>query len=260
MLRTDVLVSRTLPGGVAVRTMMRIIPCLAFLLSGCSDQVPKANQYVVIVDGSISPGDQSQLWIPAVEARVCKNLAAGDTVAVYEVGAYTAERAPAYEGVIPQLEGMRGELIVRQAVKDACRKITDAVRTVLTGAAARQTRLLDSIPRITCDPGRSVSVLYLTDAVEASPELNLEQVLLDDQTLDSLPQQIVAARGWPKEMLAGALVDFVLDSPPPGSRPRLNSRAHLERFWRSVFQAVGADLRSFDARIGIPVAQSRRPL
>lgn len=243
-----------------MRLSPMIILCLGLLLTGCSDPAPKATQYVVIVDGSISPGDQSQLWIPAVEVRVCKNLAAGDAVAVFEVGAYTAERAPAYEGMIPRLEGMRGELIVRQTVKDACRKVTDAVRTVLTGAAARQTRLLDSIPRIPREPSRSVRVLYLTDAVEASPELNLERVLLDDQTLDSLPQQIVAAHGWPKEMLTGALVDFVLDSPPPGSRPRLNSRAHLERFWRSVFQALGADLRSFDARIGLSVAQSGRPL
>lgn len=236
----------------------RILPLLMMLLAGCSQPVSKSTRYVVFVDGSISPGDQSPLWVGAVEARVCKPLDRADTLEVLAIGVNTAEYAPLFEAAIPDPpRGMSGDLQVRRAKQDICARAIQVVRSTLTAASERQTRLLDSIPRIPRDPLRRVQVLYLTDAIEASPELDLDRVALGVSGAPaSLARRVVDQRDWPAGLLEGAVIDFVLDSPARGARPHANARADIQRFWVSLFSELGATVRSFDARVG-GVAGSR---
>lgn len=235
-------------------TAKLLTPILGIALIGCSNPAARPVSNVVFVDASVSPGDQSKLWLGALRNRVCKSLGRGDSVEVLVIGAATGERAPVYEAAIPAPpRGMRGDLLVRSAVEQACKGSEQAVRSSLSAASERQTRLLDSIPRIPRVSARSLHVLYLSDAMEASPELNLERTALDEAAAADLAHRVVQARGWPPGLLRGAVIDFVLDSPAPNTRPHLNGRAHVERFWRCLFESIGADLRSFDSRVSLLV-------
>jgi hypothetical protein len=239
-----------------------VIGCALFIVcavsTGCDGRMaaqPATAQtrYIVFIDRSLSPGqDQVAFWVTAAETRVFQRLQPGDAVTAYEISDRTADTAPLIDVAIPPSDdaGMEETLRIRRLLANARSEGLEAVKNALRHSTATQTRLLESICRIQKDESRKTFVLYLTDALESSPELDLERTRLTDENLYPLAQAAFTRHRWQREALRGAVVQFVLDSPGDHKRRPLNDRQALERFWRLVFTNVGADLRSFDSRIG----------
>lgn len=239
-----------------------LVGCALFFLcavsTGCDERLTAQasttqTRYIIFVDRSLSPGlEQLAFWTRAAEARVFQRLQPGDAVTAYEISDRTADSAPLIDIAIPRLDdaGMEETLRIRRILASARSEGLEAVKNALRHPTARQTRLLDSICRIPKDESRKIFILYLTDALESGPELDLERTRLTDENLYPLAQAAFTRHRWPREALRGAAVQFVLDSPGDHKRRPLNDHQALERFWRLLFTNLGADLLSFDSRIG----------
>jgi hypothetical protein len=230
----------------------------AVLCVGCGDDFTAhasatPTRYVIFVDRSLSPGTgQLALWTRAADVRVFQRLKPGDAITAYEVTDRTADTAPLVDIAIPPADddGMDKTLRVRKILSNARSEGLQAVKDALSHPVARQTRLLDTIYRIPKDETRKLFVLYLTDGKESSPELDLERTRLTDDNFARLAQSAFTRHRWQPETLRGAAVQFVLDSPGDYKVASVNGHQALERFWRLLFKNLGADLTSFDSRIG----------
>jgi len=185
------------------------------------------SRYVLFIGRSLSLGaEQLDPWARAAEKRVFKRLQQGDAVTEYEVADRTADTAPLIDIAIPPLDdatGMEETLRVRRMLATVRSEGMEAVKSAPRHSTARQTRLFDSIHRIPKDESRKIFVLYLTDALESSPELDLERTRLTDEDLVPLAQAAFTRHRWQREALRGAAVQFVLDFPGANKRQPLRS-------------------------------------
>jgi hypothetical protein len=211
-------------------------------------------RYVVFLDCSTSLGkDQRLLWTEAAQRLVFQRILPGDAVTMFEVSEQTAERAPIQDVAVPLLDessGMEETLGVRRTVASLRKEGLTAITKALQNPTAKETRLLDSLDRIPRDSSRKTFVLYLTDALESSPELDLENTKLTDRNIAALVQAAIQHHRWQQSTLSGVTIQFVLDSPAPEKLRVLNDHRALERFWRLLLTNVGADLKAFDSRVG----------
>src|SRR5438093_13622247 len=114
---------------------------------------------------------------------------------------------------------------------------------------SRTTRLIESLSRIHTDPHRVTEVLFLSDMLESTRELDLERTRLTSANLVGLAQSAFERYGLSRGLLDGVTVYCVLDSPPIGGSVKINDRQTLERFWRLILTSAGANLAGFDSRI-----------
>jgi hypothetical protein len=88
------------------------------------------------------------------------------------------------------------------------------------------------------------------DALHSNYELDLEKVRITDENIVALLNPIVAARGWRPGMLNGVQVHFLLDNLGiPDTKPLLNDRGKLQKFYETLLKALGGELVSFDTRL-----------
>jgi hypothetical protein len=238
-----------------------VLTALALVLSATScggDPVsattsPVATWYVIFVDCSISPGkEQRVFWADAAQRLVFQHIRPGDALTVFEVSERTADLAPLKDGAVPPLDGSSGmeeTIRVRQIIASLRKEGLAAITNALQNPAAKETHLLDSLDRIPRTGTRKVFVLYLTDAFEASPELNLEQTKLTDKNVAAFVHSAMLHHNLQPNAFIGVTVQFVLDSPAPTKARALNNHKALENFWRLLWANVGADLKAFDSRI-----------
>lgn len=208
-------------------------------------------RYVIFVDRSISAGsEQEKLWTEAADKLAYKRLHGGDAIMVFEISELTAERSPVQDITIPPRNGtMERDLEIRRLIAKARTEGLAAIANALEHATAKETRLLDSIDRIPKDGSRTGFVLYLTDALESSPELNLERVQLTEKNTVPLAQSAVLRHHWQRGALSDVTVQFVLDSPALNKPHAINDHRALNNFWKLLLTSLGADLKAFDSVI-----------
>lgn len=212
-------------------------------------------QRVVFVDLSESPGpDDAARWREAANVKVFEQTRFGDSVIVYAVHDHTAESAPIFEASVPILgpdasmeETLRARKLLRHARVDGPVKLDEALRTPMR---SRSTRLIESLRRIPKDPGRATEVLYLSDMLESTSELDLERTRISNANIMRLAQAAIDRYHLTRGALDGVTFYCVLDSPRVGAVSRkANDHQSLERFWRLVLTSLGGNLASFDSRI-----------
>jgi hypothetical protein len=212
-------------------------------------------QRVVFVDLSESPGpDDAVRWREAANVKVFERTNFGDSVIVYAVHDHTAESAPLFEVSVPMLgpdasmdETLRARKLLRHARVDGPVKLDEALRAPVR---SRSTRLIESLRRIPKDPGRATEVLYLSDMLESTSELDLERTRISNANIVHLAQAAIERYRLTPGALDGVTFYCVLDSPRVGTASRkANDHQSLERFWRLVVTSLGGNLASFDSRI-----------
>lgn len=212
-------------------------------------------QRVLFVDESISPLTADlERWGQAAESGVFAPMHFGDAVLVFGVHDHTADSAPIFDASVPAFNPGAGMDVVLDARKKLRRAREDgaaAVRAALRSPVrSRSTRLVESLGRIPHDVSRATEVMYLSDMLESTHELDLERTPITDANVSRLVQLAVDRYHLRRGALSGVKIRVVLDSPAVGvSRPVANDHSSLERFWRLLFTSLGGTLVSFDSRV-----------
>jgi hypothetical protein len=216
---------------------------------------PEGVLRVVFVDQSDSPqASDAARWSQAAESAVFSPMRFGDAVIVFGVHDHTAESAPLFEAAIPVCApdaGMDVVLAARKALRQAREGGVATIRAAFAAPVrSRSTRLVESFRRIPRDGRRAIEVLYLSDMLESTRELDLEHTAITDGNLTRLAQRAVDQYRLPHGMLDGVTFRVVLDSPAVGSRRVMaNDHGALERFWRLLITSLGGAVVGFDSRI-----------
>jgi hypothetical protein len=211
-------------------------------------------QRVVFVDQSASPGaDDAARWLEAANRKVFEQTRFGDSVIVYAVHDHTGGSAPIFEAAVPLLplgasmeETLHARKLLRHAREAGPAKLDEALHTPVR---SRSTRLLESLRRIPKDPGRVTEVLYLSDMLESTSELDLERTRITGANLMRLAQAAIDRYHLARGQLDGVTVFCVLDSPRVSAAAKVNDHEALDRFWRLIVVSLGGKLVSFESRI-----------
>jgi hypothetical protein len=216
-----------------------------------------ATQHVLFVDQSVSPpAADMERWSQAANSAVFAPLQFGDSVLVFGIHDHTADSAPIFDASIPTCgpyAGMDCVIQARRTLLQVRQNGLEAVRAALhSGVRSRTTKLIESLARIPHDPKHRVEVLFLSDMLESTRELDLERTSITDANVMRLVQSVVDRYRFRSGALNGVTVRAVLDSPPIGGRHVVaNDHAALERFWRLLITGLGGNLASFDSRVQI---------
>lgn len=232
---------------------------VAWSASGCAvagsegQRVPV--RYVVFADASLSiTPRQADIWCADADALVFSKLTYGDSVAVYPLSDHTGEAAPRTWSIdaLDEDSGMEETARARGSLETAVREGRDAACGIMRSPArSRKTLILPALTRIPQDAGRETRLIFLTDALESGDDLDLERTALNDSNVITLATAAVHHERLQPDALHQMQVQFVLDSPPIGSKQGLNPRWRLESFWRPVIEAVGGTLTRFDSGTGV---------
>lgn len=210
---------------------------------------------VIFVDQSDSQHTEDAVrWVKAAETCVFAPLRFGDAVLVYGVHDHTAESAPIFEAAVPMVApdaGMDIVLPARKVLRQARENGITAIRAALSAPArSRSTRLVESLTRIPRDGWRSVEVLYLSDMLESTRELDLERTAITDGNVARSAQGVIDRYRLRRGLLDGVTIRVVLDSPAVGTkRVVANNHSALDRFWRLLITGLGGKLAAFDSRV-----------
>lgn len=214
-----------------------------------------ATQRVLFVDQSDSPPDADiERWSQAADSAVFATMQFGDSVVVFGVHDHTADSAPIFEASVPvcgPYAGMDCVIKARRALIQVRQNGAAAVRAALHSTVrSHSTRLIESLARIPRDANRTVEVMYLSDMLESTRELDLERTPITDANLGRLVQCAVERYHFRRGALDGVTVRAVLDSPPVGARRKMpNDHTALDHFWRLLITSLGGNLASFDSRV-----------
>lgn len=196
-----------------------------------------------------------QRWQATVERNLLSTIACGDRVVLFPIQKDSTQSAPWMEWVTTSLddEPTKSELLAcRKAQAELKRKVrvlfqeleaapTTAGWTDILGTLER----LDSYrPRLGQGP---VTVLYLSDMIQASAELNLEKVKLSEKKIGPLTDEIVARHQQALAGWAGVTVRCWLNTLEADAASPLNAQPMLKAFYNALFTKAGGTFVEFQA-------------
>lgn len=238
-------------------TLLVILTMLGWFGGPASAQPRQAQQtYIIWIDitRSIKQTD-IQRWHATFERNLLPTIACGDRVVLFPIQKDTTQSAPWMEWVTTSLddEPTKSELL---ACRKAQAELKRRVRTLFQELEARPTTAgltdilgtlerLDSYrPRLGQGP---ITVLYLSDMVQASPELNLEKVKLSEEKIGPLTDEIIARHKQALAGWAGVTVRCWLNKLDADAASPLNAQPILRMFYHTLFLKTGSTLSEFQA-------------
>ena len=241
------------------KTYMLLLMCITFsLFMGRAHAEPArpAHTYLIWLDvtRSIKQPD-IQRWRETLERSLLPTIVCGDRVVLFPIQKDSTQSAPWVEWITTPLddEPTKSELLAcRKAQAELKRRVHTLFQEVTaTPTVASWTDILGSLerldsyrPRLTQGP---VTVLYLSDMVQASPELNLEKVKLSPEKIEPLTDEIIARHKQALAGWAGVTVRCWLNKLEADAASPLNAQPILKLFYHTLFLKTGSTLSEFQA-------------
>jgi hypothetical protein len=212
------------------------------------------NDYYWFIDQSLSPkSEQSDSgWKAAFEVQL-KSLKCGDRLFMFGIHNQTRNAAAIAEAEIPAV--ITRTRTPEKKCRDRLAEVTPVLGQKFEDALKPQQRsittdVFSAFERINHDGSRRVVAVLVGDSLHSNHELDLERVRIAGENIVALLNPIVAARGWQPGMLNGVRVHFLLDNLGiPDTKPLLNDRGKLQKFYETLLKALGGELASFDTRL-----------
>ncbi|MDR4468940.1 MAG: hypothetical protein MRJ68_11715 [Nitrospira sp.] len=238
-------------------TILTVLIAFAFIGYPAWAEPARANTtYIVWVDitRSITQADLRR-WHTTVERKFLSTIACGDRVVMFPVQKDTTRAGAWVEWVTAPLddEPTKSELL---ACRKAQAELKRSVRTIFHDLVTAQpsagwTDLVGTLERLagyTTQTGQQrMVVLYLSDMVQASPELNLEKTKLTADTIGPLTDAIILNHQSALSAWNGVRVRCWLNVVGPDVAPPLNSQPILKAFYTELFRKTGSVLEEFQS-------------
>jgi hypothetical protein len=220
---------------------------------------PQPTHYVVCVDDSESiSSDQVDLWKPAV-VQIIEHLASGDTISLIPIHDHT-KTARIFVRTLPILPdgaGYSDTTRIRQEWQQIRDDAVNHLEALLRPEArSKSTDILSAFSRVKLVSGKSTVIIFLSDMLHSTAELNLERMLISHPDFSKHVSSAFARSGLQKGMLPGVKVHCLLNAIGINQAQPINDRSSLMNFWEEVCRSLGCELVSFDTNLSDLVATS----
>lgn len=237
-------------------TLLVISTMLGWLGESASAQSRLPQQtYIIWIDitRSIKQPD-IQRWQSAVESKLLPTIACGDRVVLFPIQKDSTQAAPWMEWATTALddEPTKSELLACRKAQVELKRRVRALFQELEAAptTASWTDILGTLDRLDSYRPRlmgqdTITVLYLSDMTQASPELNLEKVKLTEDNIGRLTDEIVAKHKPATSTWAKVTVRCWLNALGPDVASPFNAQPMLKRFYNELFRKTESVLAEF---------------
>lgn len=239
-------------------TLLLILTMLGWVGESAAAQSRQPQQtYIIWIDitRSIKQTD-IQRWHATFERNLLPTIACGDRVVLFPIQKDTTQSAPWMEWVTTSLddEPTKSELLAcRKAQAELKRRVQTLFQELEAAPpTAGWTDILGSLDRLASYMPRlmgreAITVLYLSDMTQASPELNLEKVKLTEENIARLTDEVVAKHKQATITWAGITVRCWLNALGPDMASPLNAQPMLKRFYDELFRKTKSLLAEFQS-------------
>jgi len=249
------LTGRTNRGLQAVAVVSAVVLCAAAIYWLSLEEprrTPVSCDVFVDQSGSIKSEEQLTQW-REVFAKLLDRLGPLDSLRIFGIHDQTTNAAPIFQAELRDLPEGAGLKEVKEWRAELARVREEATKAFHQSLRPQQrastTDILSSLDRIKPDRARKREVWFMSDMLQATRELNLEKTALSEENIAGLLNPVVANHQWQKGALAGVEVYCLLNSVGINGPSPLNDRHILERFWKTLFEHLGADLKMFETHV-----------
>ncbi len=230
-------------------------------MAGCtaSAEVPQTRSTFVVwadITSSITPADLTR-WHEVMERRLMPQVACGDRLVILPIQKDSTAAAPMLDWDVTALDDdpTRSELLAcRKAQAELKRQVTATFDSLVASKpVAGWSDLLGTLDRLeSLGVGeqrrtRSVVAVYLSDMLQATPELNMEKVKLADERIGKMVEQVVAKHKHAIPAWQGVTVRVFINPSSPNRPPSFNSQRQLKMFYQELFTKLGSQLLEFQS-------------
>ncbi len=208
---------------------------------------------IVFVDQSASIPEAQQAEWEKVVGGLLGRLKAGDAFAVFGIHDQSLNAKPIFQAEVPALEEGAGldewetwKRRLNQIRKEAKEAFNQALHPE---QRALSTDIFSAINRVQPDRTRKTSLIFMSDMLHSTRELDLEKTRLVEGNIASLLNPVIAKHQWRQGALEGAAVHCVLNSVELRENSPLNDRLVLRRFWAALFEFLGAEVETFETHL-----------
>ncbi len=216
----------------------------------------KSVKFEIFVDQSASiPSIQQEQWVLAVD-KLFGRLGSGDGVVIYGMHDQTLNASPIYKADVPILPPNPGYEIL-EGWKRRLNQIRRDAKAALAQALnprqrALRTDIFSAFNRVQPDPKRQTIIVFLSDMLNSTPELDMEKTRLSDSDISKRLSSIAAKHQWKSGMLGGAKVHCILNSVEIRAVVTpLNDRLALGQFWEALLKELGASVETFETHLDL---------
>jgi hypothetical protein len=182
--------------------------------------------------------------------EVLSRLKAGDEIEIFALHSQTLNAKPIFQAAVPPLgeepwlgEFSRSKSRMAQVRREARESFNQALHTQQRALA---TDIFSAIDRVKPDQTRETVLIFMSDMLNSTQELDLEKVRLTEKNIAELVNSLVVKRGWQRGMLNGTKVRCLLSSVKMHDSAPLDNRQALIQFWKTLFEFLGAKVETFE--------------
>jgi hypothetical protein len=213
----------------------------------------RAVRLIIFVDQSASIPEAQQTQWEKTAGQLFDRLGTGDGIVIFGLHDQSLNAKPIYQADVPILDDEAG-LEDRARWKRRLNQIREQAKAAFQQALNPQQRALSTdifsaINRVQPDRSRKTVLIFMSDMLHSTPELDLEKVRLSEEKISDLLNPVIAKHRWPKGMLAEAEVHCVLNSVNMRESSPLNDRIILQQFWATLFEYLGAGVETFETHL-----------
>jgi hypothetical protein len=229
----------------------------AIVLAGCSAKGSEGQpglRLIVFLDQTASiNAAQRAAWMKEA-AGLASQIAPGSSIAIYPIHDRTMDAAPLFAADIPAApddataDEARAQHSALVGAREGARA---AIETGLNAGGASQTDIFSTIDRIQPDPRqRRTVIVYFSDMLNSTPDLNMEaRGTIKRSDIPAKLEGLARRHYWQPGQLAGDEVFCILNSIDSGQREPAVDRLTQRVFYDALFQALGAQLKSYETHL-----------